>query len=84
MQPFITLQSLNFEIILQKLINVYTLIRACRWEKFLWKNKHVYMFIREGRVGCLNHNKNFWRDFQEISFVFQNFYDKLEFHNINE
>ena len=50
MQPFITLQSLNFEIILQKLINVYTLIRACRWEKSLWKNKRVYMFIRKGRV----------------------------------
>ena len=34
----------------EKLINVYTLIRACRVEKSSWKNKRVYTFIRDGRV----------------------------------
>ena len=34
----------------KKLINMYTLIRACRLEENSQKNKHVYMFIRKGRV----------------------------------
>ena len=43
-QIFWTLLPSKYE----KLINMYTLIRACRLEK-IWCI-HVYMFIREGRV----------------------------------